>query len=194
MSTNNELYQDPDVFQGVADDNLVLKYLALNGINKMPIPFKAISGRAGKPSYSCQEDNRTGIYFPQLGVVGITRNGVDVLWVMKDTLRLFDRYGNHLDLVISDDLTNSFTLSLPSLNGTIALKEHIVSEEIVGTKDGVNTAFTTTYPIHNILGLTLNGTGDQSYISWTSGSSALTWTFATIPNTGDVVYVTYLRQ
>lgn len=194
MPADNEFYQDPDVFQGVASDNLVLKFLALNGINKMPIPFKAIPGRPEKPSYSCQEDNRTGIYFPELGVVGVVRNGVDVLWVLKDTLRLFDRYGNHIDLVISDTLTDNFTLSLPRLDGTVALKEHIVSEEIIGTKDGFNTSFTVTHPIQNILGLTLNGVGDQSYVSWTLGSNALTWIFATIPNTGDKVYVTYLRQ
>lgn len=194
MAADNELYQDPDVFQGVADDNLVLKFLALNGINNMPIPFKAIPGHPRKPSFSCQEDNRTGIYFPELGVVGVVRNGVDVLWVMKDTLRLFDRYGNYTDLVISDSLTGDFTLSFPHLNGTIALKEHIVSEEIIGTKDGFNTSFTVSHPIQNILGLTLNGVGDQTYVNWTPGSNALTWLFATIPNTGDNVYVTYLRQ
>lgn len=194
MAQNNEFYQDPDVFQGLADDNLVLKYLALSGINKMPRPFSAIPGRPEKPSYTSQEDSRTGIYFPALGVVGITRNGTDVLWVMKDTLRLFDRNKNYVDLVIPDQLQGNFALALPALDGSVALKEHILSTGILGTKDGSNTAFTVDYPIQNVLGVFFNGAFALDDITWSPGSDSITWVGATIPNTGDKVYVTYLRQ
>ena len=194
MAQDNELYQDPDVFQGVADDNLALKYLALSGINKMPIPFRAISGDTRKPSYSCQEDSRTGIYFPAKGIVGIVRAGVDVLWVLKDTLRLFDRSGNYVDLVIPDQLGADFALALPSLDGSLLLREQLVTEEIIGTKDGVNTAFTVTHDIHAVHAVFFNADFALEEISYSPGSNSVTWVGATIPDVGDKVYVTYVRQ
>lgn len=193
MAADDDLYQDPDVFQGVADDNLVLKFLALNGINKMPRPFSAIPGRPEKPSFTCQEDNRTGIYFPELGVVGFVRNGVDVVWVLRDTIRIFDRYGNHIDLVVPTRIGGDYALSLPAMDGSIALKEHYISEEIIGVKDGVNTAFTVSHDIVNVLGVFLNNGFAIGDISWSPGSNSITWT-GSPPNVSDSVYVVYIRE
>lgn len=194
MSADNELYQDPDVFQGVADDNLVLKFLALNGINKMPRPFSAIPGRPEKPSFTCQEDNRTGIYFPALGTVGFTRNGVDVVWIFRDTIRVFDKYGHHIDLVVPTNIGGNFALSLPTMDGSVALKEHYISEEIVGTRDGVNTAFTVSHPIFNVLAVFFNGAFEPEDISYSSGSNAITWVGGTIPNVSDKAVIVYIRE
>lgn len=194
MPQDNEFYQDPDVFQGLAEDTNYLKFLALNGINEMPKPFRAIPGRPEKPSYTSQEDNRTGIYFPELGTVGFAvAPGVAVCWVKKDRLRLFDRYGNFLDLVIPGQIGGDFALSLPSQTGKLLLREQLITEELIGTKNGVNTSFTVTDPVHQLHSITLNGVGDISYVSWTPDSNALTWTFATIPDTGDKVYATYIK-
>lgn len=196
MARDNGDYQDPDVFQGIAEDNLVLKFLALSGINTMPIPFFAVPGKASKPSFSCQGDDRTGIYFPEPGVVGITRGGagVDVLWILKDTIRLFDRYHNYVDLVIPDQLGGDFSLALPAQDGNVMLKEHLVTEELAGTKDGFNTSFTVSHPIQALHAVFFNADFVIEDLDWTAGSSAVTWLGATIPDTGDKVYVTYLRQ
>lgn len=188
----DSFYDRKGNYQGLSDNNLDQRYLSLSGINRMPRPFKGIPGRRNRPSYCSQESEQDGLYFPAPGVVAITCQGLDALWVQRGTLRVWDRFGNYVDLVLPDQLGGNFALAIPAQDGSLALKEHFESEQIIGTKDGVNTAFTVTRPIVKLLDVKINGVGDTSLVSWSSGSNALTWEDPTPPDAPDSVQIIYI--
>ena len=187
----SEFYDDRQHYKGLSDSDLDNRYLALSGINQYPLPLKLIPGSPSRPSLSSQNSNRDGLYFPSEGVIGFVRNGVPVFWLMKDIVRFFDRFGNYTDLYIDDVLGNNYSVKLPSHTGTLAILDSIVSEQLAGTKDGVNVNFTTTYVIHSVLDVKLNGVGDTSLVTWASNN--VTWVGGTIPNVGDSVQIIYVR-
>lgn len=187
-------YDERQNYQGLSDSDLDLRYLSLSGINQMPRPYKLIPGRRNRPSVCSQESAQTGLYFPDNKTLAMTSLGLDAVWFRRNTLRIFDRFGDYVDVLVPDQLGGSYALTLPAMDGSIALKEHFESEQIIGTKDGVNDAFTVTYPIFNLLDVKLNGVGDTSLVTWSSGSNALTWVGPTLPDATDSVQVIYVRQ
>lgn len=193
MSDDN-FYDSRENYQGLSDNELDQRYLALSGINQMPRPYKMIPGRRNRPGFCCQGSEQSGGYFPDNRTFGVTLLGMDALWVRRNTLRVFDRFGNYVDILVPDELGGNYAIALPTMDGSLALKEHFESQQILGTKDGVNDEFTVSYPIKKLLDVKLNGVGDTELVIWSSGSNALTWVGTPLPNVSDSVQVIYVRE
>lgn len=166
-------------------------YLNLFGTNFYPLPFRVIAGRPSQPSLACQTSERDGIYFPQEGVVGFTDINGKTMHVSRSMLTIFDTYGKKYEISFTR-VNADVAITFPEEDGRLALTSDIYSEQLIGTKDGVNTTFTTTYNYKYVLDVIHEGVADRNFTQ-TPGTNSITYTDTPIPDTGERLKVIYVK-
>lgn len=118
------------------------RHLKTNGSNRMLAPFKAIQGTKEEPSYSFQQNSRTGFYLDDEGKIWVTENG-------KITYPLEYNGGGSAILTVSEKLTGTpdgvltdFTATYSILEGTeIVSVNGIIQDSEHYTIDGDTVTF-----------------------------------------------------
>ncbi len=167
-------------------------YLNLNGINRYPRPFKFVVGTQEQPSMTSQESERDGFYFPSAGTIGATDPNGRTFWFFRNSLQVFSKKGKSTTLSFQVDSTDN-EIQLPARDGTMCLRGDIVAEQLAGTKDGVNTTFTTTYNYSTVVDVIHNGLGDRTFTQ-TPDTNTITYTDTPVPLALDRLKVIYVRN
>lgn len=192
MPDPTTFYTNPSHNGGVSFSDLDNKYLNLSGVNRYPRSFKVIPGTESKPGLCSQESERDGLYFPEIGTVGITAVDGKTFWFSRLSVKAFDAAGNatQIDFAPPD---GGNEVEAPTRDGVISLREDIVAEQLSGTKDGVNTTFTTTHTYSQVLDVIHEGVADRTFTQ-TAGTNSITYTDTPVPDSGERLKVIYVRD
>lgn len=192
MPDPSTFYTDPSNQGGVSYSDLDNKYLNLSGVNRYPRQFRLIAGTEYKPGLCSQESNRDGLYFPAIGTVGLTAIDGKTCWFSRLSMQVFDTFGDDTELVFAPPGGGN-QLTMPVRTGSLALREDVVAEQLAGTKDGVNTTFTTTHNYSQVLDVIHLGVADRTFTQ-TAGTNSITYTDTPIPGGGERLKVIYIRD
>ena len=139
-----------------------------------------------------QESERDGFYFPSAGTIGATDPNGRTFWFFRNSLQVFSKKGKSTTLSFQVDSTDN-EIQLPARDGTMCLRGDIVAEQLAGTKDGVNTTFTTTYNYSTVVDVIHNGLGDRTFTQ-TPDTNTITYTDTPVPLALDRLKVIYVRN
>ena len=166
-------------------------YLNLNGINRYPRAFKFVPGSEAEPSMTSQESERDGWDFPEAGAIGATDPQGKTFWFQRNQIKIWSKKARSTTLVFQVDSTSN-EIQVPDREGTLCLRADIVAEQLIGTKDGVNTTFTTTHNYSQILDVIHEGLADRTFTE--DGGNQITYTDTPIPDSGERLKVIYVRS
>lgn len=184
-----------NAFHPTALSPWVHESFSIFGFNAMRVTALGIPGTNITPSWSFNGDERTGIYNPEIGKVGITLTAFPSFLFDTNTITITDKSGISTTLVTSQ--TANRTITFPNATGTIALTTdvpdlatYIIHEAPAETPNGIITTFTLSTTAKKILNVFINGLGGNTY-THTTGNSTLTIN-DTI--TGDVLTIEYIKN
>ncbi len=191
------IYEDSpsyNAFHPTALSPWVHETFSIYGFNAMRVTALGIPGTPITPSWSFIGDERTGIYNPGIGKVGITLTAFPSFIFDTNTITITDKSGFSTTLVTTQ--TANRTITFQDASGTVAfttdvsdLATYLIHEAPAETPDGVITTFTLSTTAKKILNVFINGLGGNPY-THTTGNSTLTIN-DTI--TGDVLTVEYIK-
>lgn len=169
------------------------------GFNSMRVTALGIQGTPITPTWSFNGDERTGIYSPGIGKVGITLTAFPSFLFDTNTITVMDKSGKGTTLVTSQTTTNR-TQTFQDADGVIALLSdigsgydlgtYLITEAPAETPNGIITTFTLSMAAKKILNVFVNGLGGNSY-THTTGNSTLT---VNDTDTGDTILIEYIKN
>ena len=169
------------------------------GFNAMRVTALGIQGTPITPTWSFNGDERTGIYSPGIGRVGITLTAFPSFLFDTNSITIMDKSGKSTTLLTSQTTTNR-TQTFQDADGTIALLSDIstgydlatymVTEAPAETPDGIITTFTLSMAAKKVLNVFINGLGGNTF-SHTTGNSTLTINDTDV---GDTLFIEYIKN
>lgn len=186
-----------NAFHPTALSPWVHESFSIFGFNAMRVTALGIPGTNITPSWSFNGDERTGIYNPEIGKVGITLTAFPSFLFDTNTITITDKSGISTTLITSQ--TANRTQTFQDASGVIALLSdvtwldiaaYLIHESPAETPNGTITTFTLSNPAKKILNVFINGLGGNTY-THTTGNSTLTIN-DTI--TGDVLTIEYIKN
>jgi hypothetical protein len=163
--------------------------LNVRGYNGMLVPIQGVPGSPESPSFSFQNNERTG-WYDDNGYPALSIDGFKTFSYQENLIEFTNWAGKVFSL--TSQHTVDRTQYFQDKDGTIALTsdlEYVILEAPTEVPNGIITTFTLSNPAKRILNVFINGLGNNPY-THTTGNSTLT---VNDTITGDTIKVEYVK-